>query len=912
MITSRVPRAYPVRDETPSVSHAIIPQANTSPFYVAGRRVTNNHFVRGALAAPIFVVCDPPSPETYGIHAPISLSDRETLSRAAKQAGFRAEDFVFVGLCPPIPEDAADSSSRRWAHVMPFAESIWEIIRKAKPKCILTFGDLATRVIAGRAIAITKSRGQPFQAESIPVFPMLSPAFVSRIPDHLPTFYSDWASLKRFQQGGYVVEDATSEMTYEWREDISDIVEMVNRGEVSYLGIDTETTGLRWYDPQVRVLTVQLSYRIGHAVVCPVDAYFWPEWRAKPRGRSRLLADLRNLLQNSEVGKGGFNLKFDVHMLRKLGIELRGWEDDMQMMAFAVDENMMEKSQEECLRRWSPELAVAKASVTQSEKENMADVPRDKFLLYAGSDTDGVLRLKKKLTNLLNQDLLQHRLYRMVQMPALRAFAYTVERNGMLVDQHHLQVFGAEVNAFCESEYDRLIRMTPAKVKRAHLDAKKELSFTRAAFLKDILFTPEGFNLKPVVFTKGTRNIKDETKREPSTSAKEHLPFFIDREDKAGEFVNGLIGYSKAKTLAGTFIGNHADGTGLWQYISPESRIFPSYQLHVAVTGRSSSRDPNGQNFPKRGIWAKPYQKVFKASPGFKLINADLSQAELRIAAWMANDATMLRVYNEDGDIHVMTAQSSMQLNDAQWAALSKPQKKEGRQKAKAVNFGFIFGMGAVKFKSFAKTDYNVEYTLKESYSEREIFFSKYSSLENWHKTQRATVKQLGYVRALHGAVRHLPSIWSSDEAIRSGAERMAINSPVQRFASDLGIMAMARFSAQADPEIFRFIGFVHDALVMEVRDGYEKEGVEALLWTMNNPPLEDWFGIRAPLPIRADADMGLNNGEMLELGDLPELSKRPEWFQELGWDTVTPTKPLWWNDEIDSDPSRIFATVGF
>jgi hypothetical protein len=348
-------------------------------------------------------------------------------------------------------------------------------------------------------------------------------------------------------------------------------------------------------------------------------------------------------------------------------------------------------------------------------------------------------------------------------------------------------------------------------------------------------------------------------------------------------------------------------------------REIPVYDLTVPTHSNfiangvcvHNSSNPNGQNFPARGKWAKPYQKIFKASPGFKLINADLSQIELRIAAWMAMDETMLGIYQQDGDIHTSTAKGAMLLTDAQWDALSRADKKINRSKAKAINFGYIYGMGAKKFRNFAKTDYNVDYTEKEAAQTRERFFSTYNRLPDWHKRMRAEAKHLGYVRALHGAVRHLPSIYSNDEAIRSGAERMAINSPVQRFGSDLGIMAMARFSAQADPDLFRTIGFVHDALVVEVRDGYEKEGIESLLWVMNNPLLHQWFGLTAPIPIKADAELGLNKGSMLELGELPDEDKRPAWFRELGWDTISPTKPQWWDDQIDADPSRIFATTG-
>lgn len=216
--------------------------------------------------------------------------------------------------------------------------------------------------------------------------------------------------------------------------------------------------------------------------------------------------------------------------------------------------------------------------------------------------------------------------------------------------------------------------------------------------------------------------------------------------------------------------------------------------------------------------------------------------------------------------------------------------------------------MGAKKFRSFAKTDYGITYSEQESYRTRDRFFETYSGLVAWHDRARQEVRANGFVRALHGAIRHLPSIYSNDPAMVASAERMAINSPVQRFGSDLGLMAMVRFSAQADPNLFRITGFVHDALVMEVRDGHEQEGIEALIWAMGTPMLEEWFGIRAPLPILADAEIGLNGGELLEFSDLPDPDQRPDWFNALGFDRVTPTKPMWWDDDLERDPERLIA----
>lgn len=1257
----RGPRMLKLDDEGVFVPE-VMPEPVAPTIQAIAQARAFRHFTRGDPGARVMVLCDPPKAEAWANELPMSMEGLKLVARHARAHGFEREDFCFLSLCPPMPESAEDSASRRWTHVETYAQSVWEFIEQCRPACLISFGDLATRVLASRAVAITKARGQPLrvqrplapdehhttQRQTFPLFPMLSPAFVNKVVDHLPTFISDWASFRRFEQGNFVVEQSRTDMDYEWCEDLTQLMELVARGEVVDIDVDTETDGVRWHDPRVQVLTVQLSYREGHAYVCPLDTEFWPEWRGRPRARARLIAQLKTLLEDPRITKAGHNLKFDVHMLRKLGIELAGWSDDTQLLAFAIDENMMEKSQEECVRRWVPELAAAKASLTDADKSNMRAVPRDKFLLYAGSDTDGVRRLKRVLKEMLAEDPGQERVYRRVQMPGIRAFAYSIERFGMLIDQQRLTDFGVEVESHLRDEYARLISQVPARVRLNHMQAYRDkargrakehdgseaLKFSRADFVRDILFTRDGFNLKPVVFTGSTQRLPPD-QRVPSTSSKDHLPFFADREDKAGTFVTGLIGYQKTEKLSGSFIGRQEDDNGLWQYIAPNGRVYPSYALHKTVTGRTAcltgdtlvtvldprgevpirdvrtgdwvwsfgddlrpvparvswqgctirqaalvevsyqtqgtrsvktirctadhpfrlrdgsyvqasdlvhghrvlalerginhngyrrlyatggvtglehrivaeashgpidpaldvhhgnevktdnrptnlhpmtveehakqhpwlpakiakreatrlrrrpagrqvvnqpkrisfertwaervlrgaagqptvfrdtwgydypcaldalrragvdwrairaefnargelladllpaareavtvheaarilgvnfyrakellasdqnhmilevrhleeredvyditvpgphnfiangvcvhnSSDPNGQNFPKRGKWAKPYQKIFRASPGFKMINCDLSQIELRIAAWMAMDPVMLEVYRTGGDIHLTTAMAVAGLNAEQWAALDRATRKKMRGDAKPVNFGFLYGMGAAKFRNFAKTDYNVDFTDRQSNEVRAKFFSTYSGLPRWHERMREDVRANGYVRALHGAVRHLPSINSNDRATVAGAERQAINSPVQRFGSDLGVMAMNRFVAQADPELFRMIGFVHDALVMEVRDGYEYEGMSALLWAMNNPRLEQWFGITAPLPILAEADIGLNNGELLEMAELPAVDKRPDWFNAMGWETCTPTKPEWWDDNAESEaPELAFA----
>jgi DNA polymerase I-like protein with 3'-5' exonuclease and polymerase domains len=385
-----------------------------------------------------------------------------------------------------------------------------------------------------------------------------------------------------------------------------------------------------------------------------------------------------------------------------------------------------------------------------------------------------------------------------------------------------------------------------------------------------------------VVYTKSTAKLADEFKI-PSTSSKDHLPFFFDHP-RHGDFCIRLAEWLKTNTLLNTNVRKFRE-----HYIV-NGKVHPIYSLWTAVTGRTASRDPNGQNYPKRGEQAKAYRKIFVAPPGYVMLEADLSQAELRIAADIANDLTMLRIYRENGDIHKYTACIVLGITLDEFEDLPKAEQKLARFKAKAVNFGFLYGMWWRKFIIYAKTQYGVEFTEAEAQRIRNGFFETYYGLAPWHDATREFVLEHGYVRSYSGRIRHLPMVWSEDERIQQEAVRQAINSPVQNFASDLGVMALSRIDQEVDPQYLAVVGFVHDALYALVPERYVEWGAKTLKHYMETNPLEQWFGRRMKLPIVADVAFGWNGGETFEMKGL-EQSVR------FDFDSIA----------MDSDGNRLF-----
>ncbi|UUV43815.1 DNA polymerase [Rhodobacter phage RcKickapoo] len=304
--------------------------------------------------------------------------------------------------------------------------------------------------------------------------------------------------------------------------------------------------------------------------------------------------------------------------------------------------------------------------------------------------------------------------------------------------------------------------------------------------------------------------------------------------------------------------------TPVYDITTPETSCFVANGVCV-----HNSDNPNGQNFPKRGKMAKKYRKIFKAPKGWVFISLDLSQAELRIAACMSGDRNMINVYRSGGDIHRMTAAGTMGLTLEQFLKLDKEIQALKRFQAKAVNFGFLYGMWWKKFRTYAKTDYGIDFTEEEAQHIREMFFQTYPALLQWHQDVQEIVQRQGYIRTFDGRIRHLPNVNSRDEGIAKQALRQAINSPVQSIASDIGLMTLGRlvpYLKEQGIDWLKPCGFIHDAIVCMVREEHVAAGCTIVKQFMENNPFEEWFDWVPDVPIVADAEIGRTLAETYEL----------------------------------------------
>lgn len=345
-----------------------------------------------------------------------------------------------------------------------------------------------------------------------------------------------------------------------------------------------------------------------------------------------------------------------------------------------------------------------------------------------------------------------------------------------------------------------------------------------------------------------------------------------------------LLRFREAKQQLSFFI----DGWKPYLHKRPDGYyLHPSFKLHGTVTGRLSCENPNLQQVPRD----KRIRTLITAPPGWTLIECDLSQIELRVAAELAGEGNMIHAFINGIDIHWLTAirevargggLKDLVISTAKiWLKTGKeptyseaidallkmgpdaaieidPRWKEYRKKAKAVNFGYLYGMWWKKFKDYARDSYGVILTDEEAEASRTVFFENYPDLPAWHKRQKRFAHKHGYVASLTGRKRRLPEATNPElTPERKAAERQAINSPVQSFANDLNLMSALQLRSEYGRDKVRICGTVHDAVLFRVRNEYVEEVYNRMLEIMKRPKLMDVLDIEMEVPIEADGSIG-------------------------------------------------------
>ncbi|WPO95442.1 DNA polymerase I [Buttiauxella sp. HR94] len=534
---------------------------------------------------------------------------------------------------------------------------------------------------------------------------------------------------------------------------------------------DTETDSL----DNVSAQLVGLSFATepGLAAYVPVahDYLDAPEQLS----RDRVLELLKPILEDEKALKVGQNLKFDRGILQNYGIELRGIAFDTMLESYILDSVAGRHDMDSLSARWLKHQTVTFEQIAGKGKNQLTfnQIALEEAGHYAAEDADVTLQLHLKMWPKLEKHAGPLNIFQNIEMPLVPVLS-RIERNGVKIDPAVLHKHSGEIT----------LRLAELE-KKAHEIAGEAFNLSSTKQLQVILFEKQG--IKPLKKTPGGA---------PSTSEEVLEELALDYP--LPKVILEHRGLSKLKST-------YTDKLPLM--INPKTgRVHTSYHQAVTATGRLSSTDPNLQNIPVRNDEGRRIRQAFIAPEDYVIVSADYSQIELRIMAHLSRDRGLLSAFAEGQDIHRATAAEvfGMPLESV---------SNEQRRSAKAINFGLIYGMSAFGLSR------QLNIPRKESQRYMDLYFERYPGVREYMERTRAQAKEQGYVETLEGRRLYLPDITSSNAARRAGAERAAINAPMQGTAADIIKRAMIAVDAwlQAEQPRVRMIMQVHDELVFEV-----------------------------------------------------------------------------------------------
>lgn len=572
---------------------------------------------------------------------------------------------------------------------------------------------------------------------------------------------------------------------------------------------DTETTGLDAQQAQL----VGLSFAVE-----PHEAAYVPlahDYEGAPvqLDREAVLLALKPLLEDPAKAKVGQNAKYDINILANgsPAIEMRGVAYDTMLESYVLNSTATRHDMDSLAQKYLDHTTIAFEDIAGKGAKQLTfnQINLDKAGPYAAEDADITLRLHHALQARLAQTPSVQPVLMDIEMPLVPVLA-RIERQGALVDAELLKVQSGELG----------VKMAELEL-RAYELAGETFNLGSPKQLGTILYDKLGM---PV--------LSKTAKGQPSTAEA-----VLDELALQGyPLPEVLMQYRSLSKLKSTYTDKLPG-----QINSRTGRIHTSYQQAVAATGRLSSSDPNLQNIPIRTAEGRRIRQAFIASPGYKLLAADYSQIELRIMAHLAKDEGLLHAFRNDLDVHRATAAEvfGVALEDV---------TTDQRRSAKAINFGLIYGMSAF---GLAK-QIGVDRKQSQDYIDR--YFARYPGVLAYMERTRAQAAEQGFVETLFGRRLYLPDINAKNPALRKGAERTAINAPMQGTAADIIKRAMVKVDNWLSESGLdaRVILQVHDELVLEVREDLVEQVKDEIRQHMSQAAQLD-------VPLLVEAGVGAN-----------------------------------------------------
>lgn len=554
------------------------------------------------------------------------------------------------------------------------------------------------------------------------------------------------------------------------------------------VSLDTETTSL----DQMQAQLVGLSFCVeaGNAAYLPLAHTY--SGAPQQLDTNWVLARLQPWLENSDKFKIGQNLKYDKHVLANYGITLKGIMHDTLLQSYVLESHLSHDLDSLAKRHLNyTTISYEELTGKGAKQIGFAQVAIDQAAHYAAEDADIALRLHQFLFPQLGKTAHLTDIYQQIELP-LVDILFQIERNGVLLDVDQLHAYGKEV-----------MRQLEILEQQAHTTAGQTFNLNSTQQIQEILF---GQLKLPI--------IKKTPKGAPSTDESVLQQLALDYP-----LPRVLLEYRMLAKLKSTYIDklprmiNHNTG-----------RVHTHYAQAVAVTGRLASNEPNLQNIPIKTPAGRRIREAFIAPEGWHIVSADYSQIELRIMAHISQDKGLLKAFTEGQDVHRATAAEIFGIS-------AEKVNQEQRRYAKVINFGLIYGMS--EFGLAAQL--GIDRIAARNFIER--YFIRYPGVSDYMQRTRAMAKQNGYVETVLGRRLQLPDIHSHQHNRRMGAERAAINAPMQGTAADiikLAMIAVNNWLTQTHAQS-RLIMQVHDELVLEVPENESATMMRQLPVLMEN-----------------------------------------------------------------------------
>ena len=598
--------------------------------------------------------------------------------------------------------------------------------------------------------------------------------------------------------------------TYYLISEIEEIDKWIKEAEESgEIAIDTETNSL---DPhQADLVGISLSTKIGKACYIPIG-----HKSKKCIDKELVLEKLKPLLEDQSIKKIGQNIKFDFILLFRHGVVMNSIEDTM-LMSYVLDAGKNRHNMDTLSEIHLNHKTIAfKDIVGTGKKEiNFSDVDLEKAKDYAAEDADVTFRLYKKFHKSLKEERMIN-IYEIFEKPMIKILAY-MEIQGIKIDKKFLMVLS--------SKFEKKIEKIQKEVFKI---SKKEFNIGSPKQLGEILY-----NELKIADLKKTKKGSFAT----SASVLEDLAF------KGHKFPQLILDWRQVSKLKNTY------SDSLPEHINPETkRVHTSFLLAATTTGRLASSDPNLQNIPIKSEDGKDIRKAFIAEKEHVLISADYNQIEMRILADLADVKELKKAFKNDEDIHTLTASQIFNID-------IKKVNQDQRRKAKAINFGIIYGISQYGLaKQINVTNHEADEFLKS-------YFAKFPEIKIYMDQTIKFCRKSGYVNNIFGRKSHFININDKNYNVRNFQERAAINAPIQGSAAEIMRLAMIRLDEKLKDKKTKMLLQIHDELIFETHKDEAKKISKIIIEEMSSVAKSDQHSFSIPLTV--DLNIGESWGTL-------------------------------------------------